>query len=59
MLQEQPFQLSFWLRIALWERVVETQDKIIQNTYKIYEIIIYFLTRQKHAQADFFSFFLK
>lgn len=51
--QEEPFQLSFWLCVALWERVVETQDKIIQNTHKIYEIIVCFLRRQKHAQAKF------
>ena len=50
-LWEEPFQLSFGLRIALWEGVVETQDKIIQNTHKIYEIIVCFLRRQKHAQA--------
>lgn len=50
-LWEEPFQLSFWLCIALWERVVETQDKIIQNTHKIYEIIVCFLRSQKHAQA--------
>lgn len=28
-LQEEPFQLSFWLCVAPWEGVVETQDKII------------------------------
>lgn len=50
-LQEEPFQLSFWLCIALWEGVVETQDKIIQNTHKIYELIVCFLRRQKHAQT--------
>lgn len=50
-LWEEPFQLSFWLCVALWEGVVETQDKIIQNTHKIYEIIVCFLRRQKHAQS--------
>jgi len=50
-LWEEPFQLSFWLGNALWERVVQTQDKIIQNTHEIYESVVCFLRRQKRAQA--------
>lgn len=50
-LREEPLQLSFSLCIALWERVMEIQDKIIQNTHKIHETIVWFLRRQKHAQG--------
>lgn len=47
----EPLQLSFSLCVAPWERVMETRDKIIQNAHKIHEIIVWFLRRQKRAQA--------
>lgn len=50
-LREEPFQLGFWLCTALWEGVVDARDKIIPNTHKVYESIVCFSRRQKHAQA--------